>query len=328
MPEHPPCVSVVIPVYNSGPYLEPAVTSALDQPETLEVLLVEDASTDDSLVRCRKLNAAQQRVRLFQHMDRGNHGAAASRNLGIRASRGAYIAFLDADDCYLPGRFNRGIELLTSRPRLDGVYEAYRIRHDVGADPDDRFNLGLGGRNIVIGRRICTDHRQFFRHFVFNRIDQFHTNSILLRREVFGRVGLFDEHLRLGQDTALWFRICAVCRLAPGDIARPKSEYRRHGGNRWVTGKPGSEDYGLGIAHTVHRWLMRRRATASRLLIMREYYLLECLMWRGVPISRLGHRLVQIKRLLTICGQEPWVMCNTFFLKVLGVKLGWRDEVL
>src|ERR1035437_7890425 len=98
-------VSVVIPVYNAAKFVRQAVESALLQPELAEIILVEDASTDDSLKECQKIAADHPIVHLYRHGGGKSCGAGATRNLAIRKSSCEYIAFLDADDYYLPSRF-------------------------------------------------------------------------------------------------------------------------------------------------------------------------------------------------------------------------------
>ena len=105
-------ISVVIPVFNAEKYLRNAVNSALRQEEVSEVVLVEDCSPDNCLAICQELAETSPKVRLLQHPDRQNHGAAESRNLGIRSARGDFIAFLDADDYYLDDRFKVAVEIL------------------------------------------------------------------------------------------------------------------------------------------------------------------------------------------------------------------------
>jgi glycosyltransferase involved in cell wall biosynthesis len=100
-------ISVVIPVFNAERYVESAVESALRQKETAEVILVEDNSPDNALMICEQLSKLNPRVQLLRHSDGKNHGAGESRNLGIRAARSDYIAFLDADDYYLENCFSK-----------------------------------------------------------------------------------------------------------------------------------------------------------------------------------------------------------------------------
>lgn len=95
-------ISVIIPVYNAEEFVSQAVESALQFDEVHEVILVEDKSPDNALQVCTQLAEKHTRVRLYQHPDKGNHGAGPSRNLGIEKSTGDFIAFLDADDYFRP----------------------------------------------------------------------------------------------------------------------------------------------------------------------------------------------------------------------------------
>src|SRR5687767_10956534 len=104
-------ISVIIPVYNAEKYVTQAVESALQFEEVYEVILIEDKSPDNALEVCRQLAEKNDRVKLFQHPDKGNHGAGPTRNLGLENATGDFIAFLDADDYYLPNRFDAEKEL-------------------------------------------------------------------------------------------------------------------------------------------------------------------------------------------------------------------------
>lgn len=99
-------VSVVIPSYNSSPYIMDAVTSALNQTyDNLEVIIADDASTDDTRAVIREIR--NPRVKLIERTENG--GAAAARNSAIRAATGRYIAFLDSDDYWLPDKLSKQI---------------------------------------------------------------------------------------------------------------------------------------------------------------------------------------------------------------------------
>ena len=121
-------ISVIIPVYNAEKYVSQAVKSALQFEEVYEVVLVEDKSPDNALQVCRELAENNSRVKLYQHPDQGNHGAGASRNLGIEKSEGDFISFLDADDYYLPNRFDAEKELFKNND-VDGVYGAIGVHY-------------------------------------------------------------------------------------------------------------------------------------------------------------------------------------------------------
>ncbi|SIQ04754.1 Glycosyl transferase family 2 [Chryseobacterium sp. RU37D] len=118
-------ISVIIPVYNAEKYVTQAVESALQFEEVCEVILVEDKSQDNALAICEELAKKHEKVKLFQHPDQGNHGASASRNLGIEKAAGDFIAFLDADDYFLPNWFDAERELFKD-PKVDEGYGALK----------------------------------------------------------------------------------------------------------------------------------------------------------------------------------------------------------
>lgn len=96
-------VSVVIPAFNAGQYIEAAIASATQQEGvSLEVVVVDDRSTDDTREKVRRMAAADPRVSLIVLPQNG--GPSVARNAGIAAAQGQWIALLDADDAYLPGR--------------------------------------------------------------------------------------------------------------------------------------------------------------------------------------------------------------------------------
>ncbi len=106
-----PLLSVIMPVYNTAPYLEDAVASVLTQTLTdLELLLVDDGSTDGSSRLCRRLALNDSRVRVLSGPHRG---AAAARNRGLAAAEGALIGFVDADDWIEPDFYALLAGLLT-----------------------------------------------------------------------------------------------------------------------------------------------------------------------------------------------------------------------
>lgn len=117
-------VSVIIPIFNVGHFLNKAVKSALAQPEVDEVILIEDGSKDDSLKVCQNLKAQYNNIVLLRHPKGENKGVGHSRNLGIVTAKNEFIAFLDADDWYLPDRFIID-KILFENPSIMATY-SYR----------------------------------------------------------------------------------------------------------------------------------------------------------------------------------------------------------
>lgn len=221
-------ISVVIPVYNARRYVESAVESALRQPETAEVILVEDNSPDNALEICQRLAAQDPRVQLFRHSDGKNHGAGESRNLGIRNARCDYIAFLDADDYYTENRFTRATEILSNDPTIDGVYEA------VGAEFENdeakrRYFSTHADEIATVDKKVLP--QELFRYLLVGGAGYIHLNGLVIKKSGLFEVGLLPR-LRLHQDMILCMKLAAILKLVAGDTIRPVAFRRLHLENR------------------------------------------------------------------------------------------------
>ncbi len=110
-----PCVSVIVPCYNYGRLLAEAVASVLQQTlSDLELIIIDDGSTDDTASVIAGLNDARVRHRCLP----ANRGVSAARNAGLDMARGEYLAFLDADDRWLPEKLARQVALMDAEPEV------------------------------------------------------------------------------------------------------------------------------------------------------------------------------------------------------------------
>jgi len=115
-----PLVSIVIPTYNCGRYVEEAVDSVLGQTyRNMEIIVVNDGSTDDTESRLEKY---KDRIRIVSQANRGLSGA---RNVGIGLSTGEYVAFLDSDDRWLPGKLERQLACFQELEGIDMVFSDF-----------------------------------------------------------------------------------------------------------------------------------------------------------------------------------------------------------
>jgi glycosyltransferase involved in cell wall biosynthesis len=132
-------VSIVTPFLNPGRFLAEAIDSVLAQTyEHWELLLVDDGSTDGSASVGQRYAAAHPaRIKCLTHPGGGSKGASASRNLGIRHARGEYLAFLDADDVYLPTKLEEQVPLLDGNRDAEVLYAATEYWHSWTAKPED-----------------------------------------------------------------------------------------------------------------------------------------------------------------------------------------------
>ena len=220
-------ISVIIPVYNAENFLENAVESAIHLPQVKEIVLVEDGSPDKALEVCLKLEKKYPAVTLLRHPRGENRGAAASRNLGIRTSRCRYVAFLDADDWYLPFRFEKEQTVFSANPDADVVFSYPVLEKDYSSKPP-----GFPKKDP---REIFGQDRNpegFYRFFMNNAYPFFHTNSVTIKKDFLSRQKTFDERLRLHQDSELWLRLLRKGNVFAGELEKPVAVIRRHNKNR------------------------------------------------------------------------------------------------
>lgn len=231
-------VSVVIPVYNAEKFVARAVTSALDQPEVAEVIVIDDGYKDGALEICKQLALQYSNVKLLQHPNGCNLGAGASRNLGILYSSSEYIAFLDADDYFLPERFAYTKRTFAENSSIDVVYEPVVT---------EMLTEHARAQYTKIPRRKC-DHvegeyisypivpltgKKMFESFILNNNDAPHTNGITIKKSLFAIAGLFNSSLRLHQDTELWVRLSYQGYFAPTENhTKPVAVRTMHDENR------------------------------------------------------------------------------------------------
>lgn len=197
-----PLVSVIIPCYNYGGYLEPALRSVLGQRyRPLEVLIVDDGSTDSSVERARVLAKRHKEVRVIA---RPHKGRSATFNAGIRAAKGAYVVKLDADDKLHPEFVSRLVGVLESKPELSYAYTNARM---------------FGSEQSVVFCQPYDAKKLFYSSGFFA--------TSLFRREVFEKVGGYDEAMETAEDWELYLR-CAERGLRGFLVPEVLFYYRRH----------------------------------------------------------------------------------------------------
>ncbi len=223
-------VSVIIPVYNAADFVQQAVESALIQPQTAEVVLVEDCSSDNSWEVCQKIASKNDRVRLFRHPDGRNHGEGASRNLAIQKSSSEYVAFLDADDYYLPGRFDLVEQLFTADSFLEGTYEAIGMYVENEASLQ-RWRNAKRSENLLTTMNKRVPPEGLFDALVSGGSGLFSVVGMVVKRSIFDKTGYFDENLPLHPDDAFKYKAAGVSRMAPGKLDEPVAMRRVHGHN-------------------------------------------------------------------------------------------------
>jgi len=195
--DNTPKISVIIPAYNAAKWIRRAIDSALGQRlSPIEIIVVDDGSSDDTSEVCMRYG---EQIRLIQQE---NAGAAAARNRGVAEARGDWIAFLDADDEWLPHRLEAQWMLLQKHPDIlwaAGAYAVYRggkcrfvrnLPKDIPWQDGsvDAYALLGAGSGIIW------------------------TGTVLLRREVWNDIGGMDTNLRESEDRDMWLNVASRCR--------------------------------------------------------------------------------------------------------------------
>ena len=223
-----PLVSVIIPNYNYADYLPETINSVLGQgyPGT-EIIVVDDGSQDDSENVIRSYG---ERVRLIKQ---NNQGVSAARNRGVQESTGELVAFLDADDVWLPNKLERQVQRILDDPAIGlvhcGLEEVDSSGHLVG--------VLLDGMEGSVSREML----------LFNRSVILGAGSTaLVPRATFDAVGGFDTRLSTSADWDFCYRVAFRQRVAfvPEALVR----YRTHGANMHSNIKVMEHDMLLGYA--------------------------------------------------------------------------------
>ena len=218
-------VSVIIPVFNTQNFIEKAVKSALQQPEVVEVIVVNDGSTDNSLKIIEVLQEEDKRVKIYHHKNSINKGRSASRNLGISNAKSNYIAFLDADDFYLENRFKNDKEIFKSDKEIDGVYNAIGVHFYRKFKSIEKEKLEL----TTLKKKVNPE--DLFDILLSGREGHFSIDGLTVKKTVFNVVGDFNETLLVAEDTELIFKMALKCRLESGVINKPLAKRGVHENN-------------------------------------------------------------------------------------------------
>ena len=183
-------VSVIIPAYNAMEYLPKTVASVFSQTiSDWELLIVNDGSEDNIVDWVSAI--ADTRVELI---NQANQGVSVARNTGIIEAKGEYIAFLDADDLWLPEKLEKQLNRFKKSPEAGLVY-TWAALVDPKGNPLNRFIVsheeGSVWQNFLVGNKIGNG------------------SSAMIRRSCFDAVGMFDPDLSSAADRDMWIRLAA-----------------------------------------------------------------------------------------------------------------------
>ena len=226
-------ISVIIPVYNAAAFLEKAVESASQFEEVKEIILVEDRSTDNSLILCEKIAANNPKIKIYQHADFKNQGAAASRNVGLEKASQEFIAFLDADDYYLPNRFTTEHELFENE-KIEGVFGAIGTEF-LTEKGKKEFQKKFKNVALTSVKKAAEGSDVFYGLLGLDNSfgTFFHLNGLTVRTSSIRENRLkFNENLRVHQDSDFIIKLAYHCYLKSGNILEAVAVRGVHDDNR------------------------------------------------------------------------------------------------
>jgi glycosyltransferase involved in cell wall biosynthesis len=255
-----PLVSAIIPVYNRVAMVAAAISSVLAQDwKRLELIVVDDGSDDGTPEMVRQRFGS--RVRLLSLPC--NRGVSHARNQGFALSRGDFIAFLDSDDLWQPAKTSRQVAFMQAAPEmLISQTDEIWIRHGRRVNPCRHHHKPAGEIfPACLERCVVTP------------------SAVMMRREFFARVGLFDESLPACEDYDLWLRT-AACGLEVGLL--PEKLLTRHGGHpdQLSSSIPALDRYRIkSLLKLLHNFTLPRPAREAALAILEhksQIYLKGC----------------------------------------------------
>jgi glycosyltransferase involved in cell wall biosynthesis len=301
-----PQASIIITTHNRPHLLPRAIQSARQAGTNLEVIVVDDASTDNTAQVCRSFNSDVKYVRV----DR-NQGVAGARNIGLLASQGEFVSFLDDDDTRLPGSLDKQVAMLRQSPQAGLIYAQTII-----GGQDGSTQRGITPQELPQGDL-------FFKLLTRNFIP---CGSVVFRRSCLLAVGLLDDGISGPDDWDFWIRVAEIFPVIA--LEEPVGIWRQS--------TPAS---GQGTSHTgslvslgikqFRQWMnLPRMATASRkakraLWLEFSDRMAARLIWDSVRAFRLG-RLQQVGRnLATIPRLHPLAVPKVLRTRVW--VLSWRE---
>jgi glycosyltransferase involved in cell wall biosynthesis len=205
-------VSIIVPVWNAEEYIKESVDSALAQTHpNFEVIVVDDGSTDGT----RNILESYAKDSRFKYVYQTNKGLAGARNTGIRESKGEYVAFLDSDDIFMPDKIKEQVDAFETHPDFGVCYSDLTHFSDSPATLSVAMRAGPPAPTRGAWRA-SSKPREFYHHrYTYPSGDilepllrrQFiNPLTVMVRREVIDKYGMFNESFRRSEDWELWLR--------------------------------------------------------------------------------------------------------------------------
>ncbi|MDL1968483.1 MAG: glycosyltransferase [Deltaproteobacteria bacterium] len=226
-----PAASVVIPAYNTAEYISEAIESVLAQTyKDFEIIVVDDGSTDNThevIKQCHANNMGDvelieitnplqqtqrtqrtQRTQLI-YIYQQNGGRAGARNTGIRAARGKYVAFLDSDDLWTPGKLEKQVDIMEGNENIDFFFGDKQRFSDDGTTIISSMFKKHHYDETFFGDPLYV--RDAYKKLL--RSNFIPTGTVIMKKECFDKSGLFDENTYV-EDYEFWLRVALFNNMA------------------------------------------------------------------------------------------------------------------
>ena len=196
-------VSVIIPTYNCAQYITEAVESVLNQTyKDFEIIVVDDGSTDNTK------EVIKPYLNKIKYIYQQNSGPSAARNRGIKEAKGEYIAFLDADDIWLAQKLELQIKFMEKEKEVGLIFSDMILFNEKGIIKNSFLKEKLFFNKLSI-KPLSSTEKVIYDN-VFNALLQENfipTNTVIVKKECFNKVGFFDKTLFSVEDRDMWLRI-------------------------------------------------------------------------------------------------------------------------
>ena len=238
-----PIFSVIMPAYNPGNFLRLAIESVINQSSSdWELVVVDDGSTEDIL----KVVEMDSRIRVIRQQ---NQGLSAARNMGILNSSGRYIAFLDADDLWMPTKLEKQLEMLEANEKIGLCHTYQNIISAEGHIIRQGFSDAINTyEQLLRDCKICV-------------------STVVVRRECLASTGLFNGKYISVQDYDLWLKLIRHHSFAY--VSSCEASYRLHGSNMSRSYRMICDERvmllreHIAIAHSRKEWAAKRAALSN-----------------------------------------------------------------
>jgi len=196
-------ISIIIPTYNYAQYICEAIESVLNQTyKDFEIIVVDDGSTDNTK------EVIKPYLNKIKYIYQQNSGPSSARNRGIKEAKGEYIAFLDADDIWLPQKLELQIKFMEKEKEVGLIFSDMILFNEKGIIKNSFLKEKLFFNKLSI-KPLSSTEKVIYDN-VFNALLQENfipTNTVIVKKECFNKVGFFDETLFSVEDRDMWLRI-------------------------------------------------------------------------------------------------------------------------